>query len=85
LHAIVNGLPGPNYGTLRALMLHLNRVAEASSKNHMTARNLAIVFAPTLIAKENPKFEEAAWQARFVQTILSNTLQIFDKPMIELR
>jgi hypothetical protein len=79
LHAIVNSLPDPNYATLRALMLHLNRVAEASSKNYMTAGNLAIIFGPTLLlAKGSLNIEDAGSQVRVVDAILSNTLQIFD-------
>jgi Rho GTPase-activating protein RGD1 len=60
-------------------MLHLNRIAGASNKNRMNIGNLSTVFAPTLVsAKGISKIEEAGWQVRVVQTILSNTLQIFD-------
>ena len=45
LHAIVNSLPDPNYATLRALVLHLNRVQERSEVNRMSSANLAICFA----------------------------------------
>lgn len=79
MHALVNGLPDPNYATLRALMLHLNRIAEASNKNRMNFATLALVFAPTLMtAKGSSNIEDDMWQVRVVDTILSNTLQIFD-------
>ncbi|PNS19672.1 hypothetical protein CAC42_7516 [Sphaceloma murrayae] len=45
MHAIVNGLPDANYATLRALVLHLNRVMENQGQNRMSSSNLAICFA----------------------------------------
>jgi len=79
LHAIINSLPDPNYATLRALTLHLNRVQENSSANRMNASNLAIVFGPTLMgANTGPNIQDAGWQVRVIDTILNNTYQIFD-------
>lgn len=45
----------------------------------MTTQNLAIVFGPTLMggaAKGN--IADSGWQCKVVDTILQNTLQIFD-------
>jgi len=79
LHAIINSLPDPNYATLRALTLHLNRVTEAAASNRMNASNLAIVFGPTLMgANTGPNIQDAGWQVRVIETILNNTFQIFD-------
>ncbi|KAL3420186.1 Rho-GTPase-activating protein 7 [Phlyctema vagabunda] len=79
LHAIINSLPDPNYATLRALTLHLNRVLENSAINRMNASNLAIVFGPTLMgANTGPDIKEAGWQFKVIDTILNNTYQIFD-------
>ncbi|KUJ07371.1 RhoGAP-domain-containing protein [Mollisia scopiformis] len=79
LHAIINSLPDPNYATLRALTLHLNRVQENSAANRMNASNLAIVFGPTLMgANTGPNIQDAGWQVRVIDTILQNTYQIFD-------
>jgi len=79
LHAIINSLPDPNYATLRALTLHLHRVTEASNANRMSAKNLAIVFGPTLMgANTGPNIQDAGWQAGVIDTILQNTYQIFD-------
>ncbi len=75
----MNRLPDPNYATLRALVLHLNRVAEASSKNLMKARDLADIFAPIILGpKRIVNNADIGLQVRVVDTILSNTLQIFD-------
>ncbi|PSS03233.1 hypothetical protein BD289DRAFT_478703 [Coniella lustricola] len=79
LHATINNLPDPNYATLRALMLHLNRVVENSSSNRMTTQNLAIVFGPTLMGgAQNRNIADSGFQCKVVDTILQNTLQIFD-------
>jgi hypothetical protein len=78
IHGIVNRLPDPNYATLRALVLHLNRVAEASSKNLLKARDLAIIFAPTILRGKGVfSSEDIGLQIRVINAILSNTLQIF--------
>jgi len=45
LHAVINGLPDANYATMRALVLHLNRVQEHSSTNRMSSSNVAICLA----------------------------------------
>ena len=79
LHAIINALPDPNYATLRALVLHLNRVVENSAVNRMNSQNLAIVFGPTLMGTgASSNIADAGWQVRVVDTILQNTYQIFD-------
>ena len=83
-------MPDPNYATLRVLSLHLTRVAKNSERNRMTPSNLAICFGPTLMggggpaaaggagAQQGGDIRDAGWQARVVETILVNTLQIFD-------
>ncbi|KAI1617287.1 myosin IX [Exophiala viscosa] len=90
VHALINGLPDPNYATLRTLVLHLNRIAQHSEKNKMTHSNLAIVFAPTLMGQQGgggansqapgggADIADAGWQAKVIETILNNTFQIFD-------
>lgn len=79
LHAIINGLPDPNYATLRALTLHLHRVMSHAAVNRMGSQNLAIVFGPTLMGTASPaNIADAGWQVRVVDTIIQNTFQIFD-------
>ena len=79
LHALINGLPDPNYATMRALILHLNRVQEHAERNRMSAQNLAICFAPTLMGPHTGEMRDAGLQARVIDTILLNTWQIFDE------
>lgn len=79
LHATINNLPDPNYATLRAVALHLHRVIENASVNRMTCQNLAIVFGPTLMGGAKTNIADSSWQCKVVDTILQNTLQIFDE------
>lgn len=59
-------------------MLHLHRVVENSGVNRMTNQNLAIVFGPTLMGGAKGKLEDSGWQCKCIDTILQNTMQIFD-------
>lgn len=49
LRKLLLDLPDHHYETLKYLMLHLKRIVEHSEINKMEARNLAIVFGPTLV------------------------------------
>ncbi|KAK7731437.1 Rho GTPase-activating protein [Botryosphaeria dothidea] len=79
LHAIINALPDPNYATLRAVVLHMNRVQERSASNRMSTSNLAICFAPTIMGQHRGAMADAGLQAKVLDTILVNTYQIFDE------
>ena len=79
LHGLINALPDPNYATIRALILHLNRVAESNEVNNMSAGNLAAVFGPILL-RSTPVESHGhnLLQFRAIDTIISYTLAIFD-------
>ncbi|KAI9689195.1 MAG: hypothetical protein M1822_000933 [Bathelium mastoideum] len=79
LHAVINELPDPNYATLRALVLHLHRVAERSAVNRMSSSNLALCFAPTILGAHSGAISDSGYQARVIDTVLQNTFQIFDE------
>ncbi|PYI02157.1 RhoGAP-domain-containing protein [Aspergillus sclerotiicarbonarius CBS 121057] len=79
LHALINNLPDAHYATLRALILHLNKIQEHYTQNRMNAGNIAICFGPTLMgANSGGNIADAGWQVRVIETILVNTFQIFD-------
>ncbi|KAJ9490137.1 hypothetical protein VN97_g3120 [Penicillium thymicola] len=79
MHALINSLPDAHYATLRAIILHLNKIQEHYTHNRMNAGNLAICFGPTLLgANSGGSIADAGWQVRVVETILNNTFQIFD-------
>ncbi|PWY67498.1 RhoGAP-domain-containing protein [Aspergillus heteromorphus CBS 117.55] len=79
MHALINNLPDAHYATLRALVLHLNKIQEHYTENRMNAGNIAICFGPTLMgAGSGGNIADAGWQVRVIETILVNTFQIFD-------
>ena len=49
VYQAISELPLPNRDTLAYLILHLQNVAENSSKNQMNVDNLAVVWAPTIV------------------------------------
>ncbi|KAF2105290.1 Rho GTPase-like protein activator [Lophiotrema nucula] len=80
MHALINALPDPHYATLRAIMLHLNRVQQSSEVNRMSTANLGICWAPSIMGPhKGNNMADAGLQARVVITILDNVLQIFDE------
>jgi len=76
---LVNLLPNEHYYTLRLLMLHLNRVCGLCDKNLMTARNLGVVFGPTLMRSRDPaaEFSDMAGKALFVEWLGENAPLVF--------
>ncbi|XP_032780420.2 rho GTPase-activating protein 21 isoform X10 [Daphnia magna] len=71
---LVDELPEPHYSTLRYLVGHLSRVAGKSNVNKMEARNLAIVFGPTLIRPGDDStvtmVTDMSHQCRIVETLI---------------
>ncbi|KAK0461357.1 uncharacterized protein EV420DRAFT_1640837 [Desarmillaria tabescens] len=76
---LVNKLPKEHYHTLRALMIHLNKVCQRSERNLMNARNLGVVFGPTLMKSRNPgaEFSDMAGKALSIEWLVENAPQIF--------
>ncbi|KAJ7132834.1 hypothetical protein C8R43DRAFT_1206633, partial [Mycena crocata] len=76
---LVNKLPAEHYYTLRMLMVHLHRVHERCEKNLMTARNLGVVFGPTLMRSRDPgaEFSDMAGKALSVEWFIENAPHIF--------
>ncbi|KAJ7647409.1 RhoGAP-domain-containing protein [Roridomyces roridus] len=76
---LVNKLPAEHYFTLRRLMVHLHGVHELCEKNLMTARNLGVVFGPTLMRSRDPgaEFSDMAGKALSVEWFIENAPHIF--------
>ncbi|XP_061778322.1 rho GTPase-activating protein 29 isoform X3 [Nerophis ophidion] len=85
---ILKQLPPAQYKTLRFLVEHLYRVTEQSEENKMTARNLGIIFGPTLIKPRQTDAEvslsslvDYPYQALIVELIIRHCQMIFDTPL----
>ncbi|RIB07463.1 hypothetical protein C2G38_428257 [Gigaspora rosea] len=72
-------LPKVHYATTRHLMLHLDRVRQQGADNRMTAKNLSVVFGPTLLRGPNPNNEllDMASKNRIVEYIIENVNALF--------
>lgn len=75
LRRLVRELPPHNYHTLRHVVEHLRRVVQHSSANKMEAKNLAIVFGPTIVRAEEENMQSMVnnmtHQCRIVETLLN--------------
>jgi len=75
LRAVVAQLPPPNYRTLEYLTRHLYRVSLRGSDTGMTAKNVAIVWAPNLLRSKSLEVGGvAALQGVGVQAIVTEYL-----------
>lgn len=71
---ILSDLPIYQYETLKHLILHLKKVVDNSEINKMEARNLAIMFGPTLVRKVEDNMvtmvTDMSHQCRIVESLL---------------
>ncbi|KIY74283.1 RhoGAP-domain-containing protein [Cylindrobasidium torrendii FP15055 ss-10] len=76
---LVNQLPREHYFTVRELMLHLSRVCDRAERNLMSARNLGVVFGPTLMRSRNPgaEFSDMAGKALTIEWLVENAPTVF--------
>ncbi|XP_018575341.1 rho GTPase-activating protein 21 isoform X4 [Anoplophora glabripennis] len=76
LKRLVRSLPKHNYHTLKYLIMHLKRVADNSKVNKMEAKNLAIVFGPTIVRPEGENMENMVNhmnnQCKIIESLISN-------------
>ncbi|KAK7203790.1 hypothetical protein BZA70DRAFT_282098 [Myxozyma melibiosi] len=76
---IVKSLPSAHQRCLEVLVRHLARVVESSDKNLMTSRNLAVVFAPTLVRDYSGSREimDANKKGIVVQFMIDHAQRVF--------
>ncbi|KAF8906585.1 hypothetical protein CPB84DRAFT_1675734 [Gymnopilus junonius] len=82
LHDLVHKLPDEHFFTLRMLMLHLHRIHKRAERNLMNARNLGVVFGPTLMRSRDPgaEFSDMAGKALFIEWLVENAPRVFELP-----
>lgn len=64
LRNCINALPEKHRDCLEFLMFHLVRVSHKESINKMTTKNLAVVFAPTILRHKSLDREIQDFQAK---------------------
>lgn len=79
MRLLLEQLPKPHYCTLQRLCAHLKLVHDHSHQNCMTARNLAIVFGPTILHAREPSVEliETPIYARAVEFLIEHEAALF--------
>ncbi|TKY89996.1 hypothetical protein EX895_001294 [Sporisorium graminicola] len=76
---LVDRLPRQHFCTLQHLVLHLYRVQERSVDNRMNARNLGVVFGPTLMRSADPtqEFAHMGGKAMTVEFFIDHAPELF--------
>jgi hypothetical protein len=72
-------MPEKHRDCLEFLMFHLDRVAQRQGENLMTPKNLAVVFAPTIMRDRSIEKEMTDMHAKnlAVQFVIENSRTIF--------
>ncbi|XP_075969245.1 rho GTPase-activating protein 23-like isoform X2 [Anticarsia gemmatalis] len=83
LRRLVHALPEAHYETLKYLIQHLRRVVAHSAFNKMEARNLAIVFGPTLVRAASDDMlamvNDMSSQCRIIESFLTHYEWYFEE------
>ncbi|XP_041977780.1 uncharacterized protein LOC121732070 isoform X4 [Aricia agestis] len=83
LRRLVHALPPAHFETLKYLVRHLRRVIEHSAVNKMAARNLAIVFGPTLVRAAGDDMltmvNDMSSQCRIIESFLNHYEWYFEE------
>ncbi|XP_042145948.1 arf-GAP with Rho-GAP domain, ANK repeat and PH domain-containing protein 3 [Ixodes scapularis] len=90
---LLNELPSVNYQLLKRLIGHLKSISDHSDRNFMPVLNLAPVFGPSVLYKQQPQPPEGESQASFeesnasmdvVADLLSGYSQLFEVDPAEM-
>lgn len=76
---LIERLPRQHYCTLQHLVLHLHRVQQRSVDNRMNARNLGVVFGPTLMRSADPtqEFAHMGGKAMTIEFFIDHAPHLF--------
>ncbi|PWN22306.1 RhoGAP-domain-containing protein [Microstroma glucosiphilum] len=79
MREMVGQLPRAHLETLKLLIGHLNQVARRSDENRMTARNLGVVFGPTLMKSPDAskEFSEMGGKSLTVEYLTERYQDVF--------
>ncbi|KAG0353469.1 hypothetical protein BG005_007258 [Podila minutissima] len=76
---LVCRLPEAHFQTMKALMQHLDRVTQNSCVNRMNAKNLSVVFGPTLMRNPDPSKEimDVTYKNLAIEFLILHTDDLF--------
>lgn len=78
IHQVVYELPDGSYWTLRSLIFHLAKVTSKQDINLMNARNLGIIWGPTLFPRENFSASDMNYQGKVIEELIIHSNDIFE-------
>ncbi|EGW35283.1 cortical Rho GTPase activating protein [Spathaspora passalidarum NRRL Y-27907] len=78
LHHLVFNLPDGAYFTLRALIFHLNKVAQHEQSNRMNSKSLAIIWGPALFNQESESIDDLSYKSKVVEELMLIAEDIFE-------
>ncbi|XP_068991644.1 rho GTPase-activating protein 23 isoform X11 [Neodiprion pinetum] len=85
IRKLLRDLPEHHFETLKYLLFHLKKIVEHSEVNKMEAKNLAIVFGPTLVRASGSRdnmvtmVTDMSHQCRIVESLLNNVDWFFSE------
>ncbi|XP_014609050.1 PREDICTED: uncharacterized protein LOC106789401 isoform X4 [Polistes canadensis] len=85
IRKLLRDLPEHHFETLKYLMFHLKRIVEHSEVNKMEAKNIAIVFGPTLVRASGSRdnmvtmVTDMSHQCKIVESLLNNVDWFFSE------
>ncbi|KAG0089642.1 hypothetical protein BGZ92_004478 [Podila epicladia] len=76
---LVSKMPEAHFQTMKALMQHLSRVTQNSCVNRMNAKNLSVVFGPTLMRNPDPSKEivDVTYKNLAIEFLILHTDELF--------
>lgn len=77
MQKVINELSQAHQVTLKALTLHLKRIAAKNSQNAMTRKDLAAVFTSVVMGRQQYSPADAVSRHRVMEAILEDMHQIF--------
>ncbi|CAO3644996.1 unnamed protein product [Cunninghamella echinulata] len=82
---LLRKLPTEHFNTLKFLMQHLSKVDARNEENLMTAKNIAVIFGPTLLRSNDESLDliEMNHKIGCIEYIL-NHMTMFDEPIPEI-
>ncbi|KAF9357072.1 hypothetical protein BGX26_004281 [Mortierella sp. AD094] len=79
---LMERMPLAHYRTMKFLLEHLNRVTSCDDVNLMNAKNLSVVFGPTLMRNPDPSKEimDMTFKNMTIEYFINHTSELFIRP-----
>ncbi|KAG0204110.1 hypothetical protein BGX28_003871, partial [Mortierella sp. GBA30] len=76
---LMEQMPPAHYATLKVLLEHLGRVTRRDKVNLMNAKNLSVVFGPTLMRNPDPSKEimDMTYKNMTIEFFITHTVELF--------